>query len=94
MLFAKKGNAYKMKKQKLEKTGPEKEVMMKAKKQSVLDLERSMNSLENEKNVLMKTNENPVSCSFQTTTRASGITDTLIKIICFYAWNLILMLRK
>lgn len=66
-------NAYKMKKEELEKTLLEVKVVMKTMKRSVLDLKRTLNSLETE-------NERRACfCSSQTATSGSRVMDKLLK---------------
>lgn len=83
-----------MEKKRLEKTLLEKKVSMKAKRRFVVDSERTANLLETEKGLLLKKNNEPVSCLSQTAMSVGKIMDKLLKYIPLQVKDFRSMLRK
>lgn len=72
-------NDFKKKKEKVENTLLENNVAMKGITRYLVDLERTVKSLETGKSLLMETNKEIVSCSWQRTLSGGRITDKLHK---------------
>lgn len=81
-LVSKNGELVQDGKEKLGKTLLGKEVAMRAITQSVVDIERSMISVETGKRLFMNTNEELLPCSLKTTTKGGRRTGRLLEIFC------------
>lgn len=76
-------NHSKMLKEKIEKTNLQMQVAMKARTQSTVDLETTVNRQDKERKLLMGTKEEISSCSSQTSTTDGQITERLLKYISY-----------
>lgn len=88
------GSAYKMEKEKLEKTLLEEDAVLKEITPSVEDVERILNPLKTEKSMLIESNKKLVSCSSKTTESGGRITGKLLKHIVPVYLEFLCTLRK
>lgn len=82
-------NADKMEKEKLEKKLVEKQLALIAMTRSAVDLETTLNVLETDESLLMKSNKEQFSCLSQMSTSRGRSMDSLLKVIAQFSVRLV-----